>query len=67
MSWILSYRVVGMWMYGSWDQDRLLWTFGKQSATRFGTKEEALGALVASTLVKGREEEFDIEATEIDA
>lgn len=66
MSWILSYRVVGMWMYGSWDQDRLLWTMGKINATLFDTKEEALGALVASTLVKGREE-FDIEATEIDA
>lgn len=64
MSWLLSYRVVGMWLYGYWDQDRLIWSTNRSVATRFTSKEAALGALVASTLVKGGEES-DAEAVEI--
>ena len=49
------------WMYGIWDEDRLMWAFLRDQATRFDSKETALSSAVASAIVKGHE------ATEIEA
>ena len=65
MSWILRIPVMQTGsMYAVWDEDRLMWGFAKEVATRFDSKETALSSAVASAIVKGREA-TDIEAVEV--